>query len=99
MPHGAWVSINFRGHGSGKRAASAAVPKDDGITKEEKVRTKLAEVQLVLLQLDKLNNAAANPISHHIEMAIEQKKTLIEETLFAYINRKSAKAPDARQLK
>ena len=35
----------------------------------------------MLLQLGNLNNAVANPIAHHIEMAINQKKTLIEETL------------------
>ena len=79
LPHGSWVSINFRGHGSGNRAAAS--PKYDCATKEEKVKTKLEEIQLLLLQLGNLNNAAANPIAHHIEMAIKQKKTLIEETL------------------
>ena len=33
LPHGSWVSINFRGHGSGKRAKSSAAKDDSSLTK------------------------------------------------------------------
>ena len=32
-------------------------------------------------ELGKLNNAAATPITNHIEMALDQWKTLIDDTL------------------
>jgi hypothetical protein len=81
LPHGAWVSINFRGHGGGKRAALRTEPKEDQLTKEEKIKDKVADLQLTLFQLHSLNNTWANPIATHIEEAIKQGKTVVEESL------------------
>ena len=39
LPHGAWVSINFRGHGSGKRASTGAAKK----TEEEKSKDEIID--------------------------------------------------------
>ena len=66
--------------GGGKRAA-AAIAKEDTLSKEEKINLKTAELQLTLIQLNNLKNAFASPIAGHIEMALTQGKTVIEESL------------------
>ena len=66
--------------GGGKRGA-AAIVKEDTLSKEEKIMLKTAELQLTLIQLNNLKNAFASPSAGHIEMALTQGKTVIEESL------------------
>ena len=42
IPHGAWVSINFRGHGSGKRgrAPAAGAKEDSKLSRADKIEAK-----------------------------------------------------------
>ena len=67
--------------GGGERAASRAEPKEDLLTKEEKIKEKVAELQLTLIQIHNLKNTWATPIAAHIEEAINQGKTVVEESL------------------
>ena len=49
---------------------------------EQKVKDNIAELQLTLIQLHKLENTYANPIAAHVEEAINQGKTVVEESLY-----------------
>ena len=46
LPHGAWVSVNFRGHGSGKRAASSSGAYKDKDSKTQELERKFALMQI-----------------------------------------------------
>ena len=76
-------TLHFTGRlrGGGKRAASR-VPKQDMLTKEEKVKEKIAALQLTLIQLQQMKSTYANPIAAHVEEAINQGKTVVKESLY-----------------
>ena len=66
--------------GGGKRGA-VAIAKEDTLSKEEKIMLKTAVLQLTLIQFNNLKNAFASPIAGHIEMALTQGKTVIDDSL------------------
>ena len=53
LPHGAWVSINFRGHGSGRRAKSSAAKEDSNLTRVERIEMKKKELFVVMLSIER----------------------------------------------
>ncbi|MFM7979005.1 MAG: hypothetical protein ACKPKO_06775, partial [Candidatus Fonsibacter sp.] len=82
LPHGAWVSINFRGHGSGKRAKSSTAAKDDtSLTRPEMIEMKKKELFVVMLQLKELNHSGTFHIMNHINESIMQGERVIEAAL------------------
>jgi hypothetical protein len=84
LPHAAWISINFRGYGSGKRAASATGK--NKATKEE-INDKLQnDVDVYLLQLKNCNqHPVASVVYSHLQtfsqsMNVDQIKHLINNS-------------------
>ena len=80
LPHGAWVSINFRGHGSGKRGRATGA-KDDKLTKAAKIDMKKQELMVVMLQLKELNHSGSFHIMNHINRSLVQGDRVIDGAL------------------
>jgi hypothetical protein len=81
LPHGAWVSINFRGHGSGKSARKPGSKEDSTLTRVESVEMKKQELFVVMLQLKELNHGATLHIMNHINHSFAQGERVIEAAL------------------
>ena len=61
LPHGAWVSINFRLHGSGKRASSSAA-------KENKEKDNNIETKLMLMRIEEgAKKFVASGVDDHVK--------------------------------
>jgi hypothetical protein len=82
LPHGAWVSINFRGHGRGKRAKSSTAAKEDNsLTRAERIDMKKKELFVIMLQLKELNHSGTFHIMNHINESLTQGDRVIESAL------------------
>ena len=67
--------------GGGKRGAAALKEERVGLSKDDKIVAKKAELNVLLLQLRDLGNATAKPMLSHIVQALSEGKLLIEATL------------------
>ncbi|MFM7988398.1 MAG: ubiquitin-like protein, partial [Candidatus Fonsibacter sp.] len=74
-------TLHLVGRLRGGAKRKAATMAEETLSKEDKINVKVAELQLTLIQLGNLKNAFAHPSAKHIELALEQGKTLIDETL------------------
>jgi len=81
LAHGAWVSINFRGRGSGKRAMSSAAKDDSNLTRAERIELRKKELLVVMIQLKEMNHGATIHLMNHINQSLAQGDRVIEAAL------------------